>query len=270
MPSSPGIGMHVEVKDPDDKVVLSRVNIIICLHSKTKMLFFYFIKRCTVLKEDLLSHHTHQENISFACTQTAPNGFLVHSWYVARNLIGWFRNDDISISRQRVHLDIHVGEQTMDYAGIAQKEKLTELQLRVRQLLAQVDQINKEQNYQRVSCLYHCVIILVYTDYCFFVFFLQITSFLFRRFNYVLTVDCRFARRDSDRQARAPINEFSGGRWLKRPFSWWWVLGRWDISRNFSKPRNSSKTRNLIVLSVYFGFLSRLSFFFIFFLWLTL
>ena len=39
----------------------------------------------------------------------------------------------------------------MDYAGIAQKEKLTELQLRVRQLLAQVDQINKEQNYQRVS-----------------------------------------------------------------------------------------------------------------------
>jgi hypothetical protein len=27
MPSSPGIGMHVEVKDPDDKVVLSRVNI---------------------------------------------------------------------------------------------------------------------------------------------------------------------------------------------------------------------------------------------------
>ena len=48
-------------------------------------------------------------------------------------------------------MDIHVGEQTMDYAGIAQKEKLTELQLRVRQLLAQVDQINKEQNYQRVS-----------------------------------------------------------------------------------------------------------------------
>ena len=25
MPSSPGIGMHVEVKDPDDKTLLSRV-----------------------------------------------------------------------------------------------------------------------------------------------------------------------------------------------------------------------------------------------------
>lgn len=27
MPSSPGIGMHVEVKDPDDKIVLSRVSL---------------------------------------------------------------------------------------------------------------------------------------------------------------------------------------------------------------------------------------------------
>lgn len=28
MPSSPGIGMHVEVKDPDDKIVLSRVSLV--------------------------------------------------------------------------------------------------------------------------------------------------------------------------------------------------------------------------------------------------
>ncbi len=47
-------------------------------------------------------------------------------------------------------MDIHVGEQTIDYQSVAQKEKLTELQLRVRQLLAQVEQISKEQNYQRV------------------------------------------------------------------------------------------------------------------------
>lgn len=37
---------------------------------------------------------------------------------------------------------------------VAQKDKLSELQLRVRQLLDQVDQITKEQNYQRVSCFY--------------------------------------------------------------------------------------------------------------------
>merc|ERR1711928_13124 len=81
MPSSPGIGMHVEVKDPDDKIVLSRV---------------------------------YSSEGRFTFTSHTP------------------------------------GEHIMDYAGIAQKEKLTELQLRVRQLLAQVDQINKEQNYQRV------------------------------------------------------------------------------------------------------------------------
>ena len=52
---------------------------------------------------------------------------------------------------QRVHLDIQVGEHTNNYAEIAAKDKLTELQLRVRQLVEQVDQIQKEQNYQRVS-----------------------------------------------------------------------------------------------------------------------
>lgn len=38
----------------------------------------------------------------------------------------------------------------MDYAQVAAKEKLTELQLRIRQLLDQVEQISKEQAYQRV------------------------------------------------------------------------------------------------------------------------
>ena len=51
---------------------------------------------------------------------------------------------------QRVHLDIQVGEHANDYQQIAAKDKLTELQLRVRQLLDQVEQITKEQNYQRV------------------------------------------------------------------------------------------------------------------------
>lgn len=55
---------------------------------------------------------------------------------------------------QRVHLDIQVGEHTNNYPEIAAKDKLTELQLRVRQLLDQVEQIQKEQNYQRVRL--HC------------------------------------------------------------------------------------------------------------------
>lgn len=55
---------------------------------------------------------------------------------------------------QRVHLDIEVGEHANDYREIQEKDKLTELQLRVRQLLDQVEQIQKEQNYQRVSTNY--------------------------------------------------------------------------------------------------------------------
>ena len=42
---------------------------------------------------------------------------------------------------------MHIGED--NYKQVAQKEKLTELQLRVRQLMDQVTQIQKEQNYQR-------------------------------------------------------------------------------------------------------------------------
>ena len=49
----------------------------------------------------------------------------------------------------RVHLDIQVGEHAVDYAQIQAKDKLSELQLRIRQLLDQVEQITKEQNYQR-------------------------------------------------------------------------------------------------------------------------
>ena len=49
-----------------------------------------------------------------------------------------------------MHLDIQVGDHAIDYQDVANKEKLTELQLRVRQLLDQVEQIQKEQNYQRV------------------------------------------------------------------------------------------------------------------------
>lgn len=52
---------------------------------------------------------------------------------------------------QRVHLDIGIGEHAVDYAQIAAKEKLSELQLRVRQLLDQIEQIIKEQEYQRVG-----------------------------------------------------------------------------------------------------------------------
>ncbi|XP_063930735.1 transmembrane emp24 domain-containing protein eca [Zophobas morio] len=108
MPSSPGIGMHVEVRDPDDKTLLSRV-----YSSEGKMSF---------------TSHTPGEHV-----------ICMYS-----NSSAWF-----SGSQLRVHLDIQVGEHAVNYGEVVQKEKLSELQLRVRQLLDQVDQITKEQNYQR-------------------------------------------------------------------------------------------------------------------------
>lgn len=47
------------------------------------------------------------------------------------------------------------GEHTINYAEVAQQEKMSEIQLRIRQLLNQVDQILKEQNYQRVSLIFY-------------------------------------------------------------------------------------------------------------------
>lgn len=57
---------------------------------------------------------------------------------------------------QRVHFDIKIGDQAIDYAEVAKKEKFSDLQLRIRQLLDQVEQIMKEQDYQRVSAALNC------------------------------------------------------------------------------------------------------------------
>ncbi|XP_012283477.1 transmembrane emp24 domain-containing protein eca [Orussus abietinus] len=108
MPSSPGIGMHVEVRDPDDKTILSRV-------------------------------YSSEGRISF--TSHIPGEHIICLY---SNSTAWFGGTQL-----RVHLDIQVGEQAIDYANVAQKEKLSELQLRIRQLLDQVEQITKEQSYQR-------------------------------------------------------------------------------------------------------------------------
>ena len=81
MPSSPGIGMHVEVKDPDDKVVLSRVTKTFWQDQTTATDWNCFGHcRYTAQKEDLPSPRTHLVNMSFACIPTAPSGFQAHNW----------------------------------------------------------------------------------------------------------------------------------------------------------------------------------------------
>lgn len=108
MPSSPGIGMHVEIRDPEDKVLLSKV-------------------------------YSSEGRFTFTSHMPGEHVICLYS-----NTTKWFSGTQL-----RVHLDIQVGEHAIDYQNVAQKEKLTELQLRIRQLLDQVEQITKEQNYQR-------------------------------------------------------------------------------------------------------------------------
>ncbi|KAI6237948.1 GOLD domain-containing protein [Aphelenchoides besseyi] len=104
----PNIGMHVEVKDPDEKVILSKL-------------------------------YTSEGRFTF--TSHTPGEHLICLY---SNSSAWF-----SGAQLRVHLDLQVGEHAQDYAQVAAKDKLNELQLRIRQLLDQVEQITKEQNYQR-------------------------------------------------------------------------------------------------------------------------
>jgi len=79
-----------------------------------------------------------------------------------------------------------VGEQTNDYQEIAAKDKLSSLQLRVRQLLDQAEQISKEQNYQRVcipttlACITSCLLFTV----------LVVFDFLFCRIELCFVSDC--------------------------------------------------------------------------------
>lgn len=108
MPTNQGIGMHVEVKDPEQKVILSKL-------------------------------YSAEGRFSFTSHMPGEHIICLYS-----NSTAWFGGGNL-----RVHLDIEVGEHAVDYNELAGKEKLTELQLRVRQLLDQVEQISKEQNYQR-------------------------------------------------------------------------------------------------------------------------
>ncbi|XP_064630454.1 transmembrane emp24 domain-containing protein 9-like isoform X1 [Lineus longissimus] len=103
-----GLGFHVDVKDPEEKTLLSR----------------------TYAAEGRFTFTSHSSGEHTVC---------LHS-----NSSAWFGGGQL-----RVHLDVQVGEHANDYQQIAAKDKLNELQLRVRQLLDQVEQITKEQNYQR-------------------------------------------------------------------------------------------------------------------------
>ncbi|XP_070819324.1 transmembrane emp24 domain-containing protein 9-like [Chaetodon trifascialis] len=111
LPASRDLGMFVEARDPDDKLALSQL-----FGSKGTFRF-------TTRKAG-----RHQICLQPGSSQRPPSA-------------GGMRT---------VHLNIRVGEQTNNYTEIAATDKLTELQLRVRQLSEQVWQIQRQQAYQRL------------------------------------------------------------------------------------------------------------------------
>jgi len=125
----PGIGMHVEVRSPEDKMILSKM-------------------------------YTSEGKVAFTSNMPGEHSICLFSnstrWFAGSELVQSFEHEYafkmswMWFGFQRVHFDIQTGEHAQDYALIATKEKLSELQLRIRQLLDQVEQITKEQNYQRV------------------------------------------------------------------------------------------------------------------------
>lgn len=108
MQTAPGLAMHVDIRDPDDKMILSKV----------------------YAAEGKVAITSHKPGEHVICIQS--------------NSTKWFAGGQL-----RVHLDIKIGEHAMDYGNIAEKEKYTQLQLRIRQLQDQVEQIMKELSYQR-------------------------------------------------------------------------------------------------------------------------
>ncbi|CAG0899422.1 unnamed protein product [Cyprideis torosa] len=107
-PPGPDIGMHVEIQDAEEQVILSRL---------------------------------YSNQGRFVFTTQDPGEHSICLW---SNSTSWF-----SGSLLRVHLDIKVGESAVDYKKIAEAEKLTEIELRLRQLMYHAEEITKEQNYQR-------------------------------------------------------------------------------------------------------------------------
>ncbi|CAK9296028.1 unnamed protein product [Gordionus sp. m RMFG-2023] len=109
--SPQGIGMHIHVNDPDGKTIMSKL-------------------------------YSSAGQFSFTSETPGEHVICLHSNSTRHTL---FERQEL-----KVYLRINIGEHTINYAEATKKEKYTELELRIRQLLDQLIQIAKEQNYQRV------------------------------------------------------------------------------------------------------------------------
>ncbi|XP_051276139.1 transmembrane emp24 domain-containing protein 9 [Dicentrarchus labrax] len=110
-PANQSVGILVEAKDPDDRLVLSR---------------------------------RYGAEGSFKFTSCNPGRYQICLQSISS------QRPLSAGGLLAVHLHIRAGERTNNYTEIAAKYRLTELELRVQQLREQVEQILLELNYQRL------------------------------------------------------------------------------------------------------------------------
>ncbi|XP_035231900.1 transmembrane emp24 domain-containing protein 9-like isoform X2 [Stegodyphus dumicola] len=57
--------------------------------------------------------------------------------------------NNYSWNKLKIHFALQVGERAINYTAVAQKEKLSEIELKFKQLIEKVSEVSKEQEYQR-------------------------------------------------------------------------------------------------------------------------
>merc|ERR1712226_601879 len=96
-----GVGMHVRVKDPSDKLVMAK----------------------DYEAEGRFAFNTHMAGEHSICISTNTTS-------------GWFGGENM-----RIHFDLRVGEQAQDYDKVQKTEQLTQVETKIYQLIQQVKQI---------------------------------------------------------------------------------------------------------------------------------
>eukprot|EP00124_Ichthyophonus_hoferi_P005612 Ihof_evm1s862 gene=Ihof_evmTU1s862 len=130
---------------PDDTVVVGKY--ILEVYDKDKTEYY----RDEKIGMHVIVKNPDEEEIMNKVYRDSPGRFAFTSIVPGEHRIcigtdaAWFGNENL-----RIHLDIAMGEGTNDYDEIRRNDKLDDLQLRIRQVLDQIKQVRKEQEFSRV------------------------------------------------------------------------------------------------------------------------
>ncbi|XP_014952162.1 transmembrane emp24 domain-containing protein 11 [Ovis aries] len=97
----------------------------------------------TTYSDEVLLSRLHGPQGAFYFTSHSPGEHIICLQSNSTRLVSF------GGSKLRVHLDIRVGEHDLDAAITQAKDKVNEVSFKLEHLIEQIEQIVKEQNYQR-------------------------------------------------------------------------------------------------------------------------